>query len=176
MHDASAMKTSFFSLLLCVLCLSPLHAQEAESDSGIPPLRDLPDFDAEWIPEDTATTEEEPALPEPNQETINLILKGISLQKEMLGALRSITDRKTADAASREIRRIAADLKVWGATLDARPIEDEIIMGDYEVNFLPEIRQISADIRREGERLGTYSYFGSKLLYESLTELIRQAQ
>ena len=169
------MKKPLLPLLLCSLCVVPLYAQE--DDSGIPPLRDLPDFDAEWVPQDTTpAAEEEPALPEPNQETINLILKGVSLQREMLATLRNITDRKTADTASREIRRIAADLKVWGATLDARPVEDEIIMGDYEVNFLPEIRQISAEIRREGERLGTYGYFGSKLLYESLTELIRQAQ
>ncbi len=169
------MNKMLFQLLLCSLCVTPLSAQEEDSD--IPPLRDLPDFDAEWVPEDTTpAVEEEPALPEPNQETINLILKGLALQKEMLTTLRSITDRKTADSASRDIRRIAADLKVWGATLDARPVEDEIIMGDYEVNFLPEIRQISAEIRREGERLGTYGYFGSKLLYESLTELIRQAQ
>lgn len=167
------MTKSFFPLLLLGLFSTPIFADDSASD--IPPLRDLPDFDAEWVPDDTAPAVEE-ALPQPNQETINLILKGIALQKELLGLLQGITDRKTADSTSREIRRVAADLKVWGTMLDARPIEDEIIMGDYEVNFLPEIREISANIRREGERLSTYRYFSSKLLYESLIELIRQAQ
>lgn len=161
------MKKPLFYLLTAALCAAPLYAED-EEDSGIPPLRDLPDFDAPM-------PEAEP-LPQINQETINLIIKGIELQKQMLTTLRSITDRKTADASAREIRRLAAELRVWGASMDTRPIEDEIIMGDYEINFLPEIRQTSVDIRREGERLSTYNYFGSKLLYESLIELVRQAQ
>lgn len=161
------MKKPLFYLLTAALCAAPLYAED-EEDSGIPPLRDLPDFDAPM-------PEAEP-LPQINQETINLIIKGIELQKQMLTTLRGITDRKTADASAREIRRLAAELRVWGASMDTRPIEDEIIMGDYEINFLPEIRQTSVDIRREGERLSTYNYFGSKLLYESLIELVRQAQ
>lgn len=169
------MKKPLLYLLTAALCAAPLYAED-EEDSGIPPLRDLPDFDAPMPEADTATPAEEEPLPQINQETINLILKGIELQKQMLTTLRGITDRKTADASAREIRRLAAELRVWGASMDTRPIEDEIIMGDYEINFLPEIRQISVDIRREGERLSTYNYFGSKLLYESLIELVRQAQ
>lgn len=172
MHDASAIITGrTLPLLLTLWAILPVAAD----DSGIPPLRDLPDFDA-MPPSDTEVQPAQETLPQANEETIRLIGKGIELQRELLTRLRNITDRQSADAASRDIRRIAADLKVWGATLDARPVEDEMIMSDYEVNFLPEIRQNSAEIRREGERLSTYGYFSSKLLYESLTELVRQAQ
>lgn len=160
-------------ILFAALGILPLYAED--DDSGIPPLRDLPDFDAIGTPDAEIAPQEE-QIPQPNAQTIALISKGLELQKELLAKLRNISDRKSADAASRDIRKIAADLKVWGATLDAHPVEDEMIMSDYEVNFLPQIREVSVEIRREGERLSTYGYFSSRLLYESLTELVRQAQ
>ena len=90
--------------------------------------------------------------------------------------MQSIKDRKTADSAARDILKLATDLKIWGSKLDARPLEDETIMEDYERNLLPEIRRISNEIKKESERIATYGYFGSQLLYESLVELVRQAQ
>ena len=121
MHDASAIKKTIFSILIATACSLPAAANEDE-ESGIPPLRDLPDF----------------------------------------------------DAAAKEIRNLAALLKAWGDTMIAHPVEDELVMGDYEVNYLPKIRQTSAEIRREGERLKTYGYFGSTLLKDALIDLVRQ--
>lgn len=165
MHDASAIKKTIFSILIATACALPAAANEDE-ESGIPPLRDLPDFDA-MLPEDEA-------LPQPNPETEALIREGVDLQVKILKTLQSIKDRGTADAAAKEIRNLAALLKAWGDTMIAHPVEDELVMGDYEVNYLPKIRQTSAEIRREGERLKTYGYFGSTLLKDALIDLVRQ--
>lgn len=165
MHDASAIKKTIFSILMATACALPAVANE-DDESGIPPLRDLPDFDA-MVPEDEA-------LPQPNPETEALIREGVALQDKILKTLQSIKDRSTADAAAKEIRNLAAALKAWGDKMIAHPVEDELIMGDYEVNFLPRIRQISAEIRREGERLNTYGYFGSTILKDALIDLVRQ--
>lgn len=165
MHDASAIKKTIFSILIATACALPASANEDE-ESGIPPLRDLPDFDA-MLPEDEA-------LPQPNPETEALIREGVELQVKILKTLQSVKDRGTADAAAKEIRNLAALLKAWGDTMIAHPVEDELVMGDYEVNYLPKIRQTSAEIRREGERLKTYGYFGSTLLKDALIDLVRQ--
>lgn len=166
MHDASAIKKTIYSLAIATLCALPAMANE-DNSSGIPPLRDLPDDLAGLITEDEA-------LPQANPETEALIREGVALQEEILKALQSIKDRETADAAAKGIHNLAAALKAWGDTMMNLPVEDELIMGDYEINFLPKIRQNSAAIRREGERLYTYAYFGSALLKEALIDLVRQ--
>ena len=168
-------QTHSYLILLCSACAIGT-ASATEEDGGVPPLRDMPDFDA-ISTEDAATTDvDAPAFPEPNTETLALIQNGIQLQIEVLKTLQSIKDRKTADTAARELLKLATELKMWGSKLDARPLEDETIMEDYDRNFLPEIRRISAEIKKESERIATYGYFGSQLLYESLVELVRQAQ
>ncbi len=172
MYDATAIKKPILALLTAAVCLVPMQAAAEEDDeSRIPPLRDLPDFDA--------TIPEEEPIPQPNQETISLIREGISLQTEVLETLRSIKDRESADAASEKLSRLAADLNRWGKTMDNRAQElgeEEEIVNEYEVNFLPTIRNISAEIRREGERLMTYGYFDSEKLKKALRELVIQTQ
>ena len=176
MYDASAMKrTHQYMLLFCAACAIGTVAA-TEEDGGVPPLRDLPDFDSISTEETNTAEEEISAFPDPNTETLALIQNGIQLQIEVLKTLQSIKDRKTADSAARDILKLATDLKIWGSKLDARPLEDETIMEDYERNLLPEIRRISNEIKKESERIATYGYFGSQLLYESLVELVRQAQ
>ena len=147
-----------------------------EEDSGIPPLRDLPPLEGD-IPQlgDGADTVL-PAAPTQNTETIEIIRKGILLQQELLTVLRGITDKQTADNSAKNILRLASDLRVWGATLDARPVEDEVVMGEYEREYLPVIDQLNREIRKESERLLTYRYFESSRLAQALVELVRQAQ
>ncbi len=166
MHDASAIKKPLYSLLLATVCALPAIAN-ADDESDIPPLRDLPaDLDS--------FMSEEEGLPQANPETEALIREGLTLQEQILKTLQNIKSRETADAASKDIHNLAAALKAWGDTMMNRPVEDELIMGDYEINFLPKIRQNAAAIRREGERLYTYAYFGSVLLKEALIDLVRQ--
>ena len=94
MYDASAMKrTHQYMLLFCAACAIGTVAA-TEEDGGVPPLRDLPDFDS-ISTEETSTAEEEiSAFPEPNTETLALIQNGIQLQIEVLKTLQSIKDRK----------------------------------------------------------------------------------
>lgn len=172
MHDASlTMLRSMIHIFACPALLCGSFLTATEEDNGIPPLRDLPDFDA--MAEDTTPPTAEPTA---NAETIKLIAEGITLQKKLLTTLHGITNKSTADAAAKEILRLSTELKIWGSKLDARPAEDAEIMEDYERNFLPEIRKWSNEIRKESERINTYNYFGSALLYESLAELVIQAQ
>jgi hypothetical protein len=177
MHDASAVIRRLLRLAATGLCGAVCCAGATEEDdSGIPPLRDLPPLEGD-IPqlgdeEPTAV----PAAPTQNQETLQLISKGIVLQKELLGVLRGITDKKSADNAAKKILRLASDLRVWGAALDARPVEDEVVMGEYERKFMPTIDQLNREIRQESERLLTYQFFGSVRLEQALVELVRQAQ
>lgn len=177
MHDASAVIRRFTHLAAALCGAVCCVAAAQDEDSGIPPLRDLPPLEGD-IPQlgDAGTEETLPAAPTQNAETVELIRKGIFLQKELLEVLRSITDKTTADAASKHILRLATDLRVWGAALDTRPMEDEIIMGEYEREYLPLIDQFNREIRKESERLLTYRYFESTRLAQALVELVRQAQ
>lgn len=177
MHDASAVIRRLTHLTAATLCgLACCAVATEEEDSGIPPLRDLPPLEGDipQLGDDAEVTL--PAAPTQNAETIEIIRRGILLQKELLTVLRGITDKQTADNAAKNILRLATDLRVWGATLDARPVEDEVVMGEYEREYLPLIDQLNREIRQESERLLTYRYFESTRLAQSLVELVRQAQ
>ncbi len=175
MHDATVLIRRHAHLVAMVLCCTVFPAFAEDEESGIPPLRDLPPLEGD-IPQPEATIPEEPTAPVQNAETIAVIRKGIVQQKSLLDVLRSITDRTTADAAAKQILRIASDLRVWGAELDSRAPEDEVVMGEYEREYLPIIEQLNREIRKESERILTYRFFGSARLYEALIELVRQAQ
>lgn len=177
MHDASAVIRRLLRLAAAGLCGAVCCAGATEEDeSGIPPLRDLPPLEGDIPQFGDEEVVDVPAAPTQNEETMELIRKGILLQKELLTVLRSITDKATADSAAKNILRLATDLRVWGTKLDARPVEDEVIMGEYERKFMPTIDQLNREIRQESERLLTYQFFGSVRLEQALVELVRQAQ
>lgn len=159
--------------VLCVaaLALQPWCATAAE-DPDIPPLRDLPDFDSEWTGEEVADL----PLPEKNPQTVKLIKRGIALQRQLLQILLGIKDKATADTASKSITTLTTELRRWGMEMEHLPQEDAMIIDEYRREHMGEIKLLTDTIRKEGERLATYSYFGSDDLKNELKEMVKNTR
>ncbi len=175
MYDAAILRAASLralaALSLGALAMQPLCAT-ATDDPDIPPLRDLPDFDSEWTDENVADL----PMPEKNPQTVKCIKRGIALQRQLLQIMLSIKDKTTADTAAKAITALTTELRRWGMEMEHLPQEDAMIIDEYRRDHLGEIKLLSDTIRKEGERLATYGYFGSDDLKNELKEMVKNTR
>lgn len=175
MYDAAILRAASLrrlaALSIGALTMQPLCTTAAE-DPDIPPLRDLPDLDSEWTDEEIADI----PMPEKNPQTVKLIKRGIALQRQLLHILLSIKDKTSADTAAKAIAALTTELRRWGMEMEHLPQEDSIIIDEYRREHMGEIKLLSDTIRKEGERLSTYSYFGSDELKNELKEMVKNTR
>lgn len=175
MYDASVLTAKRLhaaaALVACALLAQPLYAEQGE-ETGIPPLRDLPDFDTAWTEEDVSDI----PMPEKNPQTVKLIKRGITLQRQVLQVLVNIKNKESADAAANIITDLTTELRRWGTEMEQLAPEDATIIDEYRREHMGEIRLLSDTIRKEGERLNTYNYFGSDELKNELKEMVKNTR
>lgn len=112
------------------------------------------------------------ALPEAEHH----ICQGIVLLGALENILAGVKDTESARAAVAPLMQLTSELQQWGQGFATLPEPDDDTTRRCEKAYMPKIDQINIRLKSQAERISSANYYGSKELFETLKNLIRNFQ
>lgn len=101
---------------------------------------------------------------------------GIITLGKLHQTLSAIQDKASAEAAVAPVLRAGEELRAWAQTFTTLPPLSEEEQAHYEERYLPIIRKLNRQIKRQGERLASAEYYGSMNLAGALVRIVHNNQ
>lgn len=127
---------------------------------------------AQTAPPPSIAAPEEAPLPLQEQR----IRMGIVTLGKLNQTLSAINDKDSAEAAVAPVLRAGEELRIWAQTFTTLPPLSEGEQALYEERYLPIIRRLNRQIKRQGERLASAEYYGSINLAGALVRIVHTNQ
>lgn len=104
------------------------------------------------------------------------IRMGIITLGKLNQTLSGISDKDSAEAAVASVLRAGEELRIWAQTFTTLPPLSEEEQSLYEERYLPIVRRLNRQIKRQGERLASAEYYGSMNLAGALVRIVHSNQ
>lgn len=128
----------------------------------------------------SAQTAASPPVAVPEEANIPLqeqrIRMGIITLGKLHQTLSGISDKDSAEAAVASVLRAGEELRIWAQTFTTLPPLSEAEQSLYEERYLPIVRRLNRQIKRQGERLASAEYYGSMNLAGALVRIVHSNQ